>query len=437
MRRSKRTSALALLVLMAMTVSACGLLDSDIDQARGRRIDVAVPEDQVLCEYGAGGEDGFGLQAGSPILPGSATFVRSYSNRIMVAGPLTNRFYEISQKLPGEAGPESRDAGAATFIRVLDKDGIPVHVEAKLHFVFNAEQFCNWFATHGTRNSSVPGTYFSDDGSGNSIELGRYDMGFNVRNRIVSPWLTVLNEQFGQVLDDVVNEIVDDYGWEAMVFNKDIAVQDASGATVNRPIYDVIEERATERFSDQLDLEYGDAESDRRFYCGPGHNQSNPDNCNDIRVQVLRITAEDATLVEQITQLATEKEADRIELEQRRQEQLQIAALQAIDEENADARDASIALLERLSEQRIREAQIQAAEDAAIEAAQLEAENSVGGVNELRYQQALLDAQVRVAACSAAQVTGLDCVYLIAVLSGIDLPASLGGTFVVPQSGIG
>ena len=417
--------ALALLVLATVIVSACS---SERDRARGDRYDVAIPDDGVICEYGAGGQDGLGLIRG-PILAGYNTegYIESYTNRLLPTMPLSNRFYEVSE-LP------SRDAGAPRYFEVLDVENVPFRIESKLHFVFNAEQACNWFDTHGGRNSSVATTYWSDDGSGRFAELGRYDMGFNVRDRVVTPWLTVLNEQFGQTEKDVFTALARRFSWSELAFNSDVDYTQDDGTVVVLPAREAFEKMATDLFSDRLDEQYGDAESDRRFYCGVGHNQANPDDCRNIRVQILDAYSSDLSLMEQVTALSTQREADRIEIEQAKQERDHEAELLRIASESADAQDDALLLEQRLSDQRITAAQIAAAEEAAILAAELSAANAEGGVNDLTFQQDLQEAQIAVAACSAAEVTGLECVYLIAVLNGTDLPDSLGGTFFVPQA---
>lgn len=417
-----------LIVLLLATVVAAGC-STEIDRARGQRIDVAIPDDGVICEYGAGGRDGLGLIRG-PILAGYNTqgYIETYARRLLPTMPLSNRFYEVSE-LP------SRDAGAPYFFEVLDRENVPFRIESKLHFVFNAEQACNWFDTHGGRNSSVPATYFADDGSGRSATLDRYDMGFNVRDRVVTPWLTVLNEQFGQTEKDVFTALAKRFSWSELAFNEDVEFTQEDGTVVTLPAREAFERMATDLFSDRLDEQYGDAESDRRFYCGVGHNQANPDECRDIRVQILDIYSSDLTLMEQVTALATQREADRIEIEQAKQTRDHEAELLRIASESADAKDEALLLEQRLSSQRITEAQIAAAEEAAILAAELSAANAEGGVNDLTYQEALQAAQIAVAACNAAGVTGIECVYLIAVLNGQSLPDSLGGTFVIPQAG--
>lgn len=424
MRLKIRVPVLLVLV-MALVVSACA---TRLEEARGGRVDVAVPDDAVLCEYGAGGQDGLGLLR-NPILPGSDTYIQSYKNRYVVSVPLSNRFYEVSE-LP------SRDAGAPRYFEVLDKDGVPMLIQSKLHFVFNAEQACNWFDTHGGRNSAVEATYYADDGSGASVTLRRYDMGFNVRNRIVSPWLTVLNEQFGQVEYDVFVVLAREFSWSELVFNEDVEITFA-GVVYSGPAQDVWDKAATAMFSDRLDEEYGDAESDRRFYCGPGHNQANPDDCRDIRVQTLDFSPKDGSLVDAVTSLATQREANRIAQERAREEQNQRAALQQIAIENADAEDDRLELERRLSDQRILAATIAAQEAAAIEAAELLAAAGEGGVDALTYEQQLRAAELSVAACNAAEVTGIECVYLISVLLRQGLPDGLGGTYVVPQGSFG
>lgn len=420
-----RLRVLAVMAVSTLVLSACS---TDLDRARGERIDVAIPDDGVICEYGAGGRDGLGLIRG-PILAGynAQGFIESYSRRLLPTMPLSNRFYEVSE-LP------SRDAGAPRYFEVLDRENVPFRIESKLHFVFNAEQACNWFDTHGGRNSSVRAVYFADDGSGRSAELGRYDMGFNVRDRVVTPWLTVLNEQFGQTEKDVFIALAKRFSWSELAFNQDVDFTLPDGTVTRMPAREAFERLATDAFSDRLDEQYGDAESDRRFYCGVGHNQANPDDCRDIRVQILAVYSSDLALMEQVTALATQREADRIEIEQAKQRRDHEAELLRIASESADAKDAALLLEQRLSNQRITEAQIAAAEEAAIRAAELAAANAEGGVNDLTYQQALQAAQIAVAACNAAGVTGLECVYLIAVLNGQGLPDSLGGTFIIPQA---
>ncbi|NQV06972.1 hypothetical protein HQ535_10490 [bacterium] len=416
---------LVVVMLSILVASACS---SEVERARGNRFDVAIPDDGVICEYGAGGRDGLGLIRG-PILAGFNTdgYIESFINRLLPTMPLSNRFYEVS-------GLPSRDAGAPYFFEVLDRENVPFRIESKLHFVFNAEQACNWFDTHGGRNSSVPATYVSDDGSGRYADLGRYDMGFNVRDRVVTPWLTVLNEQFGQTEKDVFTALAKKFSWSELAFNADVDYTQEDGSVIVLPARDAFERLATATFSDRLDIQYGDAESDRRFYCGVGHNQANPDECRDIRVQILDIYSSDLSLMEQVTSLSTQKEADRIEIEQAKQTRDHEAELLRIASESADAKDDALLLEQRLSNQRITEAQIAAAEQAAVRAAELSAASTEGGVNDLTHQESLQAAQIEVAACDAAEVTGLDCVYLIAVLNGQHLPDSLGGTFIIPQA---
>ena len=98
-RRTKWFSGLLALGtagILSAVLPACGINDDK---------DVPLSDDEVLCIYGEGGKDGFGLKEG-PILPGDDSSTKTKDDRIVVRGQLSNRFYELS-KLP------SRDAGAA------------------------------------------------------------------------------------------------------------------------------------------------------------------------------------------------------------------------------------------------------------------------------------------------------------------------------------
>lgn len=436
----------ACLLAAATLLPACGADDENIP----------LSDDEVLCIYGAGGKDGFGLKE-KPILPGQADSIKQREDRIVVRIPLSNRFYEISE-LP------SRDAGAAKYIKVFDKDGIPVHVQMKIHFVFNAQAACDWFDAHGARNSKSGGTYCAVDGDP-CITLDKYDMGFNARGGIVTPWINSLNEQQGQVADDMANIVVDDYGWEEMAFDKDIMVKE-SETEIPVPVRTVIEERLTEMFSPQYNEEYGDVESDRKFFCGTNHNQAQPDVCPNMRVQILDIQPEDANLTAQITSLANKKESDRLLLEdQRRDAEFQKQAREnekakteqdrAYEAEKAEQdriyqaekaeqdrlaaealaneRDKLLELQERQAQQEIREAQI-ANEKAAQIAADKRASEEANGVFEDQLQDAQLQGAKDMAWCLAPEpdITGLDCVFLISIQKGIPLPPNVGATFNVP-----
>jgi hypothetical protein len=442
------TGLVSVALLGAILLPSCGADDENIP----------LSDDEVLCIYGAGGEDGFGLKEG-PILPGQNASVKQREDRPVVRIPLSNRFYEVS-KGPG------RDAGAATHIKVFDKDGIPVHVQAKVHFVFNAQAACDWFDAHGARNSKTGAQYCSPNGD-NCVQLGKYDMGFNARGGIVTPWINSLNEQYGQVLDDVANVTVDDYGWEEMAFDEDVMVTE-SETEVAKPVRTVIEEQLTARFSAQFNDEYGDVESDRKFFCGTNHNQANPNACPDMRVQILDIQPEDEKLTQQITSLANKKESDRLLLEDQRRdaefqkqarenekakteqdrtyeadkaEQDRIYAADKAERDRlaaealADEQDKLLDLKERQAQQEIRDAAI-ANEKAAKIAADKRASEEANGVFEDQLQDAQLQGAKDMAWCIAPEpdIVGLDCVFLISIQKGIPLPPHVGATYNIPTA---
>ena len=387
-----------------------------------------------MCIYGKGGKDGTGLKDPSPVLPGTRTHVRTDESRPIVRIPVSNRFYEISQDW------STKDAGAATHIDGFAARVVPVDLQIKAHFVFNATRACDRMDAHGKRNS--PGGVYRQEipprdlweslgynpGERAAVDLPKLDMGFNARSGIVSPWLIWLNENFGEVMDDVVQPILRQYEWDVMHFN-DLVEHD--GEMV--PMHRVLEEEISIAFTDALARRIGDVEEGSHFFCGIGHNQSQPNECPPILIQILDVTPDNTSLVEQRVSITETEEANNQALE-----------LEAVDnayqEDLLEQRDADVErrereaeLADRESAQNIADQERIAAEQAAIEAAQRQAQEDAG-VIEQRIRDAEIDGLEAVAPCTAAGVTGLDCAYLIIAINGGQLPESLGGTFVVPQA---
>lgn len=435
--RTKRRTLIALGLTMALGVltTACGM---DADRA--------VDDDTVMCIYGKGGKDGTGLKDPSPVLPGTRTHVRTDADRPIVRIPVSNRFYEISKDW------STKDAGAATHIEGFAARVVPVEVQIKAHFVFNAARACDWMDAHGKRNS--PGGVYSQEippreiweqvgynpQARASVELPALDMGFNVRQGIVTPWLGWLNENMGEVMDDVVQPILRQYEWDVMHFN-DLVEYTGSNPDIGEPgemvpMHRILEEEISIAFTNGLNRRIGDVENDSHFFCGIGHDQSRPDSCPPIVIQILDVTPGNGQLVADRTAVAETEEANRLALDQQ-------AVNNRFEEDQLDQREAEVErqereaeLADRESAQAIADAERAAAQQAAIEAAKIQADVDAG-LYEQRIREAEIAGAESVAPCTASGVTGIDCVYLILALNGGELPDSLGGTFVVPQSGSG
>ena len=354
--------------------------------------DYSVPTDSVACVYGAGGSDGLDLK--DQRLPGSEPFnVRQ--GREIVEVPTSDRFYLIT------TSDATRDPGAPQFIAANDSptNGVTeLRFETKNNFVFNAATACQWFNQHGLRNA---------------ID---YDMKFNVRGEL-TPWLQWLSENFALSMDRAVNQVSREFSWEQLTFNYPVGANelgivpdDASEADL-RLARTVAEERLEEIFFEELNERIG-THNGTPFFCNIGHNQANPDSCDPIGIEILDVNPTDNSLVEARQNV------------QSAQEDLNNA--QQLEEINAQQALLNATQRERQEAEAIAEAQSQARQEAARLRAELGITDENVDILELEVRRAENEARLAVQPCIQSGVTGIDCVLLLAVLNGIDLPQIMG-----------
>lgn len=375
------TPLLALLTALVVLAAGCSTTQS-------------VPTDAVACVYGAGGDDGLDLK--DQFLPGSEPF-RVRDGREVVQIPTSDRFYLIT------ANDETRDPGAPANIEAIDNGRTPVRWELQARFVFNAAVACDWFDQHGLRNA-VP------------TEQSRYDMGFNTRGQ-VTPWLQWLSENVAVVLDRTVGQVSQDYPWENLTYDFPVAADalgnvppDASEEEL-RSTLEAAEADLTAAFSTRLHERIGTADG-IPFFCGIGHNQATPEDCGPIQIEIIDVRPANEQLLADREAVEEEQAA----LDNARDLE-QIAAERAVLDQTARERAEAEAIAEARSQ-------------ANIEAAQIRAELGISDetldVIELEVRRAQNEAAVQVAPCTAVGVTGIECVLLLAVLNGTDLPTVLG-----------
>lgn len=368
---------LILMLVLAISITACQ--------------NTSIPTDSVACVYGAGGNDGLDLK--DQYLPGSEPF--DARDRRVVEIPTSNRFYLIT------TNDATRDPGAPAYIAAPDspENGITeLRWEVKNDFVFNAQPSCEWFNQHGLRNAVD------------------YNMGFNVRGE-VTPWMQWLAENFGTSMQRAVNEVSREFSWEQLVFDHPIGANalgvlpDDATEEDQRLARRVAEERLVEVFTAELNDRIGTAEG-VPFFCDIGHNQATPEDCENIGVEIVDINPTDTSLVEGRQQI----QAEQANLDNA--EQLAEIAEQQVALDDANR--------ERAETAAIADAESEARQQAAQLRAELGITDAEVDILELEVLRAQNNASLQVAPCTAIGATGLDCVLLLAVLNGVDLPTVLG-----------
>lgn len=369
------------LVVLALVATACSST-------------VSVPTDAVACVYGAGGRDGLDLK--DQVLPGSEPFSVK-DGRVVVEVPTSDRFYLIT------SNDETRDPGAPAFVEAIDDGRTPVRWEVQARFVFNAAAACTWFNQHGLRNAV-------------ETEELRYDMQFNGRGGI-TPWLQWLAENFAVALDRTVGRVSQNYPWENLFYDYAVGsdtlgnLPDDASEEDRQSTLEAAEADLTEAFTDRLNARIG-TDDGIPFFCGIGHNQATPEECAPIQIEIVDVRPVEASLV-----------TDRAEIDARQAALDNARDLEALAAEQTALDDAA---RERAEAAAIADAQSQA----QITAAELRAELGITDedidVLELEVLKAQREAAELVAPCTQVQVSGLECVLLLAVLNGTDLPTVLG-----------
>jgi len=393
---------LALALAMAAILAACGLGGEYADAG-----------DAEICFIFNDGSEGDGKGLKRVINPEDKPSKVDAGDEYVSCVPTSDRFWANVEN------EQQRDAGAAPHFIALSSDGFEMIAQTKAEFVFNIITIPDWVKQHLIRNTENGHTACPVGVSPPSDEcqtFAPYDMGFNARDGLVSAWIRWLIGKYETQMSQAVKLTTARFDRAHLQFDYPVGANSKGELPKNatnedkRLTSEVYAEMLSETFTRLLNENLGasngeEGNVDYSYFCGVGHNQNTPEECDPILVRVPeRITAVNTTFVAEREKVENEKEA---------------AANAAELEEIAGQRQATEkARLDRESRARVEAEARRLAEEAA---AAEELEKS--GANVARRQKIELNAFEEVAPCVVLGITdGFQCAALI----GRNLPEYFG-----------